>query len=607
MIEKMRKYLFMTYHKEYAEFLRKLRSLGVVQIKESKSTKEIESLQSILAKRKEIETLARRIKMRQTKEAETREPVLVQTQDEGEELIREINDLTAREDQLKQQIDAQKRDITYWSIWGDYSVEDLTSLMQSGYPVRFYSVPTNAYNESWEKEYNAVVINEYRAHTYFLTIGEPKGQHIEAEEVKAPKYTLDELNSRLSILEGELDKTTRAIEDFADNRLYLLEGYILFIDREYDFSNALIQAEDEADASLKIVEGWVPDKQADALERELVNEPVYFQRLSIEADDNVPVKLKNNAYAKLFEPITKMYSLPNYGEIDITMLFAPFFMLFFALCLGDGGYGVLLFVAATIVKMRAKKGASVRPVCGLLQWLGGTAAVVGSLMGTIFGMVMPWAGDDLLGSVRDDYFLNQDNMMALSIVLGLVQIILGKFVAGYKISKQKGVKYGLATYAWGLFILTGVLALGLPMMKITLSQWLTYGLYGLAGLSLLVALFYNTPGKNVVLNFATGLWNTYNTASGLLGDTLSYIRLFAIGLTGGILGGVFNNLAMSVSGGLPPVVNFIVAAIILLFGHGLNFGLCMISSLVHPLRLTFVEFYKNSEFEGGGLPYKPLK
>ena len=531
----------------------------------------------------------------------------MQTQDEGEDLIREINDLTAREDQLKQQIDAQKRDITYWSIWGDYSVEDLTSLVQSGYPVRFYSVPTNAYNESWEKEYNAVVINEYRAHTYFLTIGEPKGQHIEAEEVKAPKYTLDELNSRLSILESELDKTTRAIEDFADNRLYLLEGYILFIDREYDFSNALIQAEDEADDSLKIVEGWVPDKQADALEKELVNEPVYFQRLSIEADDNVPVKLKNNAYAKLFEPITKMYSLPNYGEIDITMLFAPFFMLFFALCLGDGGYGVLLFVVATIVKMRAKKGASVRPVCGLLQWLGGTAAVVGSLMGTIFGMVMPWAGDDLLGSVRNDYFLNQDNMMALSIVLGLVQIILGKFVAGYKISKQKGVKYGLATYAWGLFILTGVLALGLPIMKITLSQWLTYGLYGLAGLSLLVALFYNTPGKNVVLNFATGLWNTYNTASGLLGDTLSYIRLFAIGLTGGILGGVFNNLAMSVAGGLPPVVNFIVAAIILLFGHGLNFGLCMISSLVHPLRLTFVEFYKNSEFEGGGLPYKPLK
>ncbi|MBB6276095.1 V-type ATPase subunit family protein [Porphyromonas circumdentaria] len=88
---------------------------------------------------------------------------------------------------------------------------------------------------------------------------------------------------------------------------------------------------------------------------------------------------------------------------------------------------------------------------------------------------------------------------------------------------------------------------------------------------------------------------------------MSYIRLFAIGLTGGILGGVFNNLAVQIGGDLPAGLNFIVMGIILLFGHGLNFGLCMISSLVHPLRLTFVEFYKNSEFEGGGREYRPFK
>ena len=132
-------------------------------------------------------------------------------------------------------------------------------------------------------------------------------------------------------------------------------------------------------------------------------------------------------------------------------------------------------------------------------------------------------------------------------------------------------------------------------------------LLGIAALAFVIALFYNTPGKNIFLNFGSGLWATYNNASGLLGDTLSYIRLFAIGLTGGILGGVFNNLAVQVGGGLPVGLNFVVMAIILLFGHGLNFGLCMISSLVHPLRLTFVEFYKNAEFEGGGRQYTPFK
>lgn len=130
---------------------------------------------------------------------------------------------------------------------------------------------------------------------------------------------------------------------------------------------------------------------------------------------------------------------------------------------------------------------------------------------------------------------------------------------------------------------------------------------GIAGVSLLVAMLYNTPGKNVFLNVGSGLWNMYNIVSGLLGDTLSYIRLFALGLTGAILGGVFNSLAMQMTADMSLIPKIILMAFILLFGHSLNFGLCTISSLVHPLRLVFVEYFKNSEFEGGGKPYEPFK
>lgn len=129
----------------------------------------------------------------------------------------------------------------------------------------------------------------------------------------------------------------------------------------------------------------------------------------------------------------------------------------------------------------------------------------------------------------------------------------------------------------------------------------------IAGLGLLVAFLYNTPGKNIFLNFGTGLWNTYNMASGLLGDTLSYIRLFAIGLTGAILGGVFNSLAVDMTEGMNIVLRVICMLLILLVGHAINIGLCTISSLVHPLRLIFVEYYKNAEFEGGGKAYQPFK
>ena len=108
------------------------------------------------------------------------------------------------------------------------------------------------------------------------------------------------------------------------------------------------------------------------------------------------------------------------------------------------------------------------------------------------------------------------------------------------------------------------------------------------------------------MNLGSGLWATYGMSTGLLGDLLSYIRLFALGLTGGVLGSVFNSLATEMTASLGWEIRWLPMIIILLFGHGINFALCMISSFVHPMRLTFVEYFKNAEFEGGGQEYKPF-
>ena len=121
-------------------------------------------------------------------------------------------------------------------------------------------------------------------------------------------------------------------------------------------------------------------------------------------------------------------------------------------------------------------------------------------------------------------------------------------------------------------------------------------IWGIACLCGVFILFFNTPGKNPFVNLGSGLWGTYNMLSGLLGDVLSYIRLFALGLAGGILGGVFNSLAFQAGGALPIWIGWLPTAFIL----------CIISALVHPIRLTFVEFFKNAGFEGGGKAYKPF-
>lgn len=608
MIEKMQKYLFLIYHREYEGFLQSLRELGVVHIKETKSPKQFDNLQALLAKRKDLADLRRRVKSLRSKDAPEVSMILPQSEEQGVAVRSEIEELMEKERNLANQIAAQRREIDYWSIWGEYDLNLMKKLENAGYKLHFYVVASQQFKEEWIEEYRAVKVNDFRAQAYFVTIGQSGDARPEADEVKAPTASMDEMQRKLETLQQEAEETHNRIVEFADTRLGELDGYDRFIERDFDFANALLQAEPEANDTLMVLEGWVPESVADKIAPALDGVPCYYEQVEIQENDNVPVKLKNNRYARLFEMITKMYSLPNYGELDITSLFAPFFMLFFALCFGDGGYGLLLLIGATVAKTKAKED-GVKSVCSMLMWLGGTTAIVGSLMGTVFGMVMPWTGGTILGSVPDTYILNQNTMMYLSVVLGLIQIVFGKFIAGYKTQVQKGFKYGLATYCWAILILFGGLGLvammlgeGNPMLAMASKV-----LLGIAALAFVIALFYNTPGKNIFLNFGSGLWATYNNASGLLGDTLSYIRLFAIGLTSGILGGVFNNLAVQVGGGLPVGLNFVVMAIILLFGHGLNFGLCMISSLVHPLRLTFVEFYKNAEFEGGGRQYTPFK
>ncbi len=608
MIERMQKYLFLIYHREYEGFLQSLRDLGVVHIKETKSSKQFDNLQSLLAKRRDLADLRRRVKSLRSKDAPEVSVLVPQTEEQGVAVRTEIEKLLEWERDLATQISSQKREIDYWNIWGEYDLHQMQNLERAGYKLHFYTVASQQFQEQWIEEFRAIKINDFRAQAYFVTLGQDGDRRPEAEEVKAPTVSIEDMRKKLEALEQEAEETHNKIVEFADTRIGELDGYDLFIERDFDFSNALIQAEPEANDTLMVLEGWVPEKMASKVAPALDRVPCYYEQVAIQEGDNVPVKLKNNRYARLFEMITKMYSLPNYGELDITALFAPFFMLFFALCFGDGGYGLLLLIGATIAKMKAKDDA-IKSVCSMLMWLGGTTAIVGSLMGTVFGMVMPWTGGEILGSVPDTYILNQSTMMYLSIVLGLIQIVFGKFVAGYKTQVQRGFKYGLATYCWAVLILFG--GLGLVAMMFgngnAILGMASKVLLGIAALAFVIALFYNTPGKNIFLNFGSGLWATYNNASGLLGDTLSYIRLFAIGLTGGILGGVFNNLAVQVGGGLPVGLNFVVMAVILLFGHGLNFGLCMISSLVHPLRLTFVEFYKNAEFEGGGRQYNPFK
>jgi len=133
-------------------------------------------------------------------------------------------------------------------------------------------------------------------------------------------------------------------------------------------------------------------------------------------------------------------------------------------------------------------------------------------------------------------------------------------------------------------------------------KWLYIGFGGIGGLLVLVL---NNLKRNPLINVGAGLWDAYNMVLGLIGDLLSYVRLFALGISGSVMGFVFNDLAINLSGNIP-VLSPIIMILIMLIGHSINIFMSSLSSFVHPMRLTFVEFYKNSGFEGGGKKYRPF-
>ena len=200
---------------------------------------------------------------------------------------------------------------------------------------------------------------------------------------------------------------------------------------------------------------------------------------SVEEGERIPIKLHNNKLSKLYEPITKMFSLPNYGEFDPTPFFAPFFMLFFGLCFGDGGYGLLVIAACAIAKRKVD--VAYKPYLTLFQYLGLSATIIGLLSGSFFGIDLPKLA--MFAKIKD-YFINSDNLMTFSIVIGLVQIIFGKTVAAFKRMSEKGTKHGIAPLAWVFIIIALCCVFGLPQLHIHISKTVEYICFGVAGVEI---------------------------------------------------------------------------------------------------------------------------
>lgn len=627
MIVPMRKLSLLIFYKEYQNFLEELRDRGVVHIHENKKrSAEDETLKQKVLIQKRVGEMIRALSKRlpESKEgvgellerwSQAIEPaekmafyqqVFYPSQKVEISETTELELLTFLESQFKrmehidQQIASLEKDGAVYAPWGDLPEERIKGLGNAGWDLRFFMVPGRKYMPEWEEKYNAFVVNEEKGQTYFVTLA-PKSmeENPEADRIQFPALSAEEIRSQVGVLQNEKAEVASNLERVAAFSIDYLKSLQIQLQEDTDLLKVKGAAHSLLEDKVIALEGWVPESIAAETDQWLANKGVAYELAEPEQQDNPPILLKNNKFARLFEFIGELYSLPNYREIDLTPFFAPFFVLFFGLCLGDAGYGLFILLAVSIYKLKAKE--AIKPVLSLAQWLGLSTVIMGFVGGTFFGIQLlevqvPWI------EKFKAYMLDSSQLFNLALIIGVVQIIFGMFLKVANLWKQAGFSAALSTIGWLVLIVGGGACYGLSMqgMDVTIP---TYAVAIIAGLLIFIL---NDIRRNVFVNVGAGLWDAYNMLTGLLGDTLSYIRLFALGISGAVLGLVFNDLAMNMSGDIP-VVKQIIMLVILLFGHSVNLFMAGLGSFVHPMRLTFVEFYKNAGFEGGGKKYQPFK
>ena len=610
MISKMNKLSFLIYHKEYEMFLEKLRELGVVHVEKRQGAEMDANLQAFMQKRTAYQSLLKSM----TLAAASFEGIATETPSNLtiEQVVDSYETQQEHIQTLNMQLPVLDKEIDAMEVWGEFDWKVIELLKANGWQMQFYCCPDKAFEEAWVDEYNATVINRKGGQCYFVTVNQTPIE-LEAEVVRLPKQCLSELVREQEDLKAEIKKANDALDQFCISNTPVVESALEALESDINLMEVeQLGGERMADGAIVMMEGWVPVEN-DAEVRKMLDESgVYYEIRPAEKEDNAPIKLKNNAINRLFEVLTKMYGMPDYGEFDPTPLFAPFYALFFGMCVGDAGYGLLLIVLGLFLKKKLSK--SMAGMMNLLITLGAATTVVGAVFNTFFGVTLTdldlpaWMNSLIISGKWDG--TSYDKTMVIALLVGMFHICFAMVVKAIGTTARYGFKNSLSAWGWLLLVGGSVTVATLNYLGVVDMETSKMAYIGIGGVSAIGIYLLNDMRRNIFVNVGAGLWDTYNMATGLMGDLLSYLRLYALGLAGGMLGGVFNTLGMQLRDTMGDflfgVPGWICFALIFVAGHGLNIALSCLSGYVHSIRLTFVEYFKNSGYDGKGMEYKPF-
>ena len=614
MIARMSKYDLVLYAAQREDFIERLRELGLVDIttrgwepseEDRQLLLDIEGCAKAAEFLKEFRADASHDGLRGEPFATGRETYehYVAAQREATAIRAEITRLEKAADELRP--------------WGAFDVSQIERLAAQGVVLRYFSAPRGVFDklqDEWSQRWTLTEISRSASTVWFVVVTTPGEElSLDAQEMKTPQMDIREAERRITAEREKLGALDAEFARVAASEA-LLRSYAAELKERLQGIRVVASAGKEADGRLLILEGWAETETSSKVDALLESYPnVVWIKSDPTPEDDTPVKLKNNRFARIFEMVGNLYARPKYGTVDMTPFFAPFYMLFFGICLNDAGYGLVLLAMGLWMLHKNRQPGMMRRAAWFATMCAIATVVFGGFCGSFFGVSMQsWVPTGADGQPLFHFYDFQNKFFSVALAIGMVQILFGMAINLVTTVRTFGIRQAFGSLGWFIILLSASVAGGLQMLD---ERWVIPGFttsspafYAAMGVGAFLLLFLNSPGRNPLLNLGAGIWNLYNNITGLLSDVLSYIRLFAIGLSGGVLALVFNSLAAGfVPDGAGIFVRILIMLPILVIGHGINLFMSTISSFVHPMRLTFVEFYKNAGFEMGTRSFEPLR
>ena len=597
MIVPMKKVTLLALSKDENTALEILRDLGVMQIIPSEDIS-VESRTSS----EDFSSALRTKQLLDSLRPECAEIVTSGTSARGKEIISEANTLFERKSELETEISNLKQRLERLEVWGNFNQSTLNELKEKGVEAVLCSGTRDDFNEAGKLENVTVfAIHETRSNVDFVAVmlGKDNAQTV----AKLPVFRLAddddpiELAKRRANLQQQLSDTEKSLLKLSlesDS----LQRCCNELGNAVDFNHAADAMREYG--KISVLCGFVPEPEINAV-RTAAGQ--YGWGLLIDdpgEDDDVPVLLKNNRFTRIVKPLFDFLGIaPGYREIDVSGGILIFFTIFYAIIIGDAGYGIIFTLASLLGLSAAKKKPALKRPMQMFFILSVAATIWGALCGSWFGLsVIP--GTDIkipgLECFRDfaSSSAKQANIQFFCFILAVLQLSVGRI---WRVIRERnwralGQHLGWIMIIWGNFFLT----VRLIVYPGEFPQYM-YFLYGI-GLFLVVLFGVNWKSAADIFQFPFDIIGSFT-------DVLSYIRLFAVGLAGACIAGSFNGMAFDVSAVSPWLIP--AGILVALAGHLLNIALAFLSVLVHAVRLNTLEFSNHAGLSWSGRNFVPFK